>query len=93
MFDLAVLGLLRQFFHEYGEASLTRISMYFAVIEVCSVYPVAKILCKSIFERTQGLGRQFFGTDLHQKISGFHVLLLLFATDSIIGKPSASRLA
>ena len=66
--------------------------MHVAVLEACLVYCAAEICGERIHQSTQRFRRKLLGTDLHEQVGGLHARLLRARTDSIIGKPKASRL-
>ena len=89
-----LFGLLSlELFDEYGKPTRARVSMDVAVRKPCRFYGVREAVPERLHEGAQGLGREFFGSDLDEKvISLAHSGDLPLAIDSAIGNPSASRL-
>ena len=78
---------------EHRESPRTCIPFDLAVLETCRIDTSLQAVGKRIHQRAQCFWRQLFGADLDEKVSCFTHFDAAPATDSIIGKPSASRLA
>ncbi len=88
---LAIFLAVGQRFDHDGEPPRARVNMHVATCETRFVDSGLEVGAKRFHQAAQGLRRQLFSANLDEEVFGFAHDSSSPATDSTIGKPSASR--